>query len=75
MTTPDPQTAQTRMDLAEALTDASRSLDRARRRIEAIVQVLSKLNMPTATAAHVQRCQTGIVEIQQLNNDIRKMNV
>ena len=74
-TTAPEQTAQARMDLAEALTDASRSLDRARRRIESVVMALEGLRMPTAVSEHIQRCRTGVVELEQLNNSIRKMNV
>lgn len=69
------QTAQARMNLAEALTDASRGIDRARRRLDSVIMALEGLAMPTATAEHIQRCRTGIVELEQLNNSIRRMNV
>ncbi len=75
MTIPIEQNAQARMALAEALTDASRSLDRARRRIESVVMALEGLQMPTEVAEHIQRCRTGVVELEQLNNAVRKMNV
>lgn len=74
MTTSPEQIAQARMDLAEALTDASRSLDRARRRIENVVMALEGLHTPDTVQDHIQRCRTGVVELEQLNNSIRKMN-
>lgn len=69
------QIAQARMDLAEALTDASRSLDRARRRIETVVMALEGLHTPDLVQAHIQNCRQGVVMLEQLNNCVRKMNV
>ena len=75
MTTDPSQLAQARMDLAEALTDASRSLDRTRRKIEAVVTALERIsnNSSDPINTHIVRCKTGVVELEQLNNAIRKM--
>ena len=62
-----------RMALAEALTDASRSLDRTRRRLEVVERALSCLPDSEAKTAHITRCRTGVVELEQLNNAIRRM--
>jgi SHS2 domain-containing protein len=72
-TTSPEQIAQARMALAEALTDTSRSLDRARRRIEATIMALENIHDPDAVQTHIQNCRQGIVLIEQLNNTIRKM--
>lgn len=65
-----------RMALAEALTDASRSLDRTRRRVEAVIDALSRLSESSVDPIneHITRCRTGVVELEQLNNAIRRMN-
>ncbi len=70
--------AAARMELAEAVTDASRSLDRDRRRLERLRDALATLYRldpgNTALDNHLSRLTVGIVEIQTLNNDVRKMN-
>lgn len=63
-----------RMALAEALTDASRSLDRTRRRLELVERTLSALPDSPEKTQHITRCRTGVVELEQLNNAIRRMN-
>jgi len=70
--------ATARMELAEAITDASRSLDRDRRRLERLRDALSTLARlqpdNEVLGAHVDRLTTAIVELQTLNNDGRRMN-
>lgn len=67
-----------RMELAEAITDASRSLDRDRKRVERLRDALTNLqrfdSANDALRANIERCQVGIVELQTLNNDVRKMS-
>lgn len=63
-----------RMALAEALTDASRSLDRTRRRLELVERALAALPDSPTKDQHITRCRTGVVELEQLNNAIRRMN-
>lgn len=67
--------SQARMDLAESLTDASRSLDRTRRRIERVIAALDALRSPEITQGHIERCRLAVVEVEQINNAIRKMNI
>lgn len=72
-TTSPEQQANARMALAESLTDTSRSLDRARRRIEATIMALENLHDPDATSSHIQNCRQAIVLLEQTNNTVRKM--
>jgi hypothetical protein len=71
----DHMKAQQRFELAKALTDSTRILDRARKKIELLASALIQLRAPELTEQHIQRVRAGVVEIEQLNNAIRKMNV
>lgn len=76
MTTDD--LSQKRMALAESTTDASRSLERTRRKIEGVLEALSHLqtidSANTRIEDNVQRCRLAISQLTSINNDIRSMN-
>jgi len=76
MTTED--LAQKRMALAEATTDASRSLDRTKRKIEAVLEALGRLQMIDSANIklddNIQRCRLALSQLTAINSDVRGMN-
>jgi len=75
VTTTD-QHNQLKMELAEAVVDASRSLERTKRRVELLLDALDKMPKDASVNLdqNIQRCRLGISELVALNNDVRRMN-
>jgi hypothetical protein len=64
-----------KMEVAEALTDCTRSLDRTRRRLEELEAVIHKLvDTPTTETAATQ-VRGMVVDIQRMNNQLRGMDI
>jgi len=61
------------MALAEALTSASKALERARRRTEEIIPILRTLNRPQ-DGVRVDELLQAAATLETINRSIRKMN-
>lgn len=59
------------MAFAEALTDAVRSMDRTRRRMEQLLEALNGL--PNHSEEANTKLRGHIVQLQQINNSVRNM--
>lgn len=57
-----------KMQLAEALTGASRSLERTRQRVEEVVRLLERSEN---NDVHVGTCRLAIVQLAEINRKIR----
>ena len=59
-----------KMQLAEALTSASKSLERSRQRVEELGRVLKGLSSPPE---HVDLCNLASAQLAEMNRKIRAL--
>lgn len=64
-----------KMEVAEALTDCSRSLDRTRRRLEELEGSMHKLDDTPSNNAAIEHLRRMIVDVQRMNNQLRGMDI
>lgn len=64
-----------KMEVAEALTDCTRSLDRSRRRLEELESTIQKLDESHTSKEAIAKLRVMIVDIQKMNNQLRGMDI